>query len=269
MKKVTVLMSVFNDIDYLDAAINSILHQTFSEFEFLIIDDASKDGSSEVLDRYAELDSRIRLIKNNRNMGLGYCLAKGVKESKGELIARMDSDDIAVLNRLELQIKTFNEKQNLDILGGAAIDIDEKGNEIGYRRPPLEHNKIVKYIWTCPIIHPTVMFKKKSILEVGSYSADIRRRQDYELWFRAVAGRLKFSNLKEYLLYYRLTDNYYKKNNLRVQIDQMKIGLKGNRLIGSSYIAYIGVIVPVIKSLTPQCIRKPIFRLFDLIDPRK
>ncbi|MBT2600526.1 MULTISPECIES: glycosyltransferase [Oceanobacillus] len=266
---ITVLMSVYNDGEYLEKSIESILNQTYTDFEFLIYDDLSSDCSRNILEKYAKQDDRIKLILNSTNKGLSYNLARGVSKAKAPIIARMDADDIAFSNRLEVQMKEFKEDPSLDLLGSYVKDIDDKGNEIEIRKVPLSKERINKLIWACPFIHPTVIFKKKAIEMVGSYNPTLRKRQDYDLWFRCKAHGLNYKNINKPLLYYRFTDSYYKKNNYKVQFDQAVMGYKGCVISKASPIAYIGITFTLIKGVLPIKIRKPLTELTRKIDPRR
>jgi glycosyltransferase involved in cell wall biosynthesis len=266
---VTVLMSVYNGEDYLDAAIDSILGQTYEDFEFLIVDDASTDGSRACLQHWAEQDDRIRLVLKDVNEGLGQALHDGVNMAKAPLIARMDGDDIAEPGRLRKQVAYFEEHPETDILGTWALDIDEEGREKQYRRYPTEHEEIVRLIWTNPLVHPSVMMRKEAVQSVGSYDPDVRKRQDYELWFRCVAGGLRLANYPEALLRYRFTGDYYDRNDLRVAWGQAKIGWQGCRRVGTSPMAYLGVAVPLLRSLLPRALNAGLHKLLHRVDPRR
>ncbi|SDZ46595.1 Glycosyl transferase family 2 [Evansella caseinilytica] len=267
--EVTVLMSVYNDKKYLCKSIESILNQTFENFEFLIIDDASTDGSREILEGYAKIDPRIKLICNKNNKGLSYNLAEGTSLAKAPWIARMDADDISVKDRLAIQMQYVKEHPEIDVLGSYVIDIDDEENELEVRKVPITHEKIANLIWTCPFIHPTVLFKKASIIKAGSYDPKLRRRQDYDLWFRCLEANLKLGNIDKPLLYYRYTDAYYQKNNLKVQLQQAKMGFAGARRVKAKPIAYVGITVTLIKGILPYHIRKPISKLLKRVDPRR
>lgn len=267
--QVTVLMSVFNDIQYLKQSIDSILNQTYSNFKYLIIDDGSTDGSDLIIKEYAKKDSRIEYIINQSNKGLGYCLNFGLKSIKTKYVARMDSDDMSLPNRLEIQMKFLYDNPDIDILGGYALDIGEDGTVKGERKLPCSNERIKKLIWTNPIIHPTVIFNRERITKIGSYRQEIKRRQDYELWFRAVAANYKFANIPIPLIYYRFTEDYYKKNSFKLQIDQFKIGWQGCRLVHAYPIAYIGLFAPIIKTLVPNFLKKYFNAFLNKIDPRK
>ena len=267
--RVTVLMSVYNAGDYLDHAIRSILEQTYDDFEFLIVDDASTDRSRTRLQDWSERDDRIRLFLKDVNEGLGQALHDGVNMAQAPLIARMDGDDIAEPDRLKKQVAYFEEHPETHILGTWALDIDEEGREKQYRRYPTEHEEIVRLIWTNPLVHPSVMMRKEAIQRVGSYDPEVRKRQDYELWFRCVARGLRFANYPEALLRYRFTGDYYDRNDLRVAWGQAKIGWQGCRRVGASPMAYLGVAVPLIRSLLPRALNAGLHKLLHRVDPRR
>lgn len=266
---VTVLMSVYNGLPYLEKAIESIVHQTFSDFEFLIIDDASSDGSREVLKEWTDRDERIRLILHEENRGLGYALSEGTKEARASLIARMDADDVAVLDRLEAQVGYLERNPDVDILGGWAEECDEEGETIGHRTYPVDHEDIVDMVWASPIIHPTVIFRKEKILDVGGYDASLRKRQDYDLWFRCHEAGHTFANLPKSLIRYRFTETHFRRNDWRVALDQAVIGWRGCRRVNASPFAYVGVAFPLIRSLFPQRLQSKIVSMARYIDPRK
>jgi glycosyltransferase involved in cell wall biosynthesis len=121
---VTVLMSVYNSLPYLREAVDSILAQTYDAFEFLIVDDASTDGSRAVLHEYARKDPRIRILENDVNQGLGFCLNRGLEAAGTPWVARMDADDVAFPERLALQMQYLDAHPEVDVLGGAAVDCD-------------------------------------------------------------------------------------------------------------------------------------------------
>lgn len=264
---ITVVMSVYNGLPYLSEAIESILLQSYTDFEFIIIDDLSTDGSSEILKKYAKKDTRIELIKNTTRLGLGANLKHGVQIAQGQWIARMDADDISMPNRLAKQLEYVTANPQTDILGSYALDIDATGNTIGTRRCPTSHESIVKYIWSCPIIHPTAFMRKTSLLRAGSYGNE-KRRQDYALWFRCAANGLNFANLPEPLLKYRFTGDYFHRNNLSALLTQVKIGWKGCWQVKASPIAYIGVTIPLIKGLLPKRCGMIITKILKRFDPR-
>ena len=266
---VTVLMSVYNDLPYLQDAVESILNQTFTNFEFLIFDDASTDGSSVILQQYASQDSRIKLIANEANRGLGFNLAQGVAIAQSPWIARMDADDIALPNRLELQLNYVQANPDISILGGCAIDIDREGQFISDRKVPTTHQQIRKLIWTNPFIHGTVLLNTASIQKVGSYSRKLPKRQDYDLWFRCAKAGLKLANLSQPLIKYRFTDNTLQRNNWKVALIHVRIGWRGCWQVKASPIAYIAITKQLVIVLLPPPLRVITYNWLKQFDPRR
>lgn len=208
MNKVTisVVMPVYNAENYLKEAIESILNQTYEDFEFVIINDGSKDKSLDIIEKYIIQDERIVII-NKENSGIVDSLNDGLKLAKGKYIARMDSDDIAYLNRLEKQLKVFQKDDSIDLVYTDTMLIDKDGHEICKSwRPDL--NKTLRNLENHNFIpHPSVMFKKNTIVKLGCYTKKRLHAEDLDLWLRMVANNAKFYYLDEALLYYRLNPN--------------------------------------------------------------
>ena len=266
---ITILMSVYNGMPYVRYAIESILQQTFTDFRFLIFDDASTDGTSQLLAQYTFQDNRIKIITNDRRYGLGANLARGVEMTQTPWIARMDADDVAFPNRLELQLKYVEQHPYISVLGGYAIELNSQGQIVSERKVPTSHQQIKKLIWTCPFIHGTVLLNRESILRVGSYSKKLAKRQDYELWFRCVKANLKFANLPTPLIYYRFTDNTLQRNNLRVALTHVAIGWWGCWIIKASLFAYLAVTKQLIIALLPTSLRYVAYQWLKQFDPRQ
>lgn len=265
---VTVLMSVYNGMPYLKDAIDSILHQTFTDFKFLIFDDASTDGTSQILAQYAQKDSRIQIVTNDRNYGLGANLARGVEMAQTPWIARMDADDLAFPNRLELQLDYVAKHPEVRVLGGYAIDIDLQGNTVSERKVPISHQQIKKLVWTNPFLHGTVLLHRESILKVGSYSSQLAKRQDYELWFRCAKAGFQFANLPTPLIYYRFTNDTLQRNDWKVALTHVAVGWKGCWMIKASPIAYVAVTKQLAIGLLPPPLRYFAYHWLKQFDPR-
>lgn len=266
---VTVLMGVHNGLPRLERAMRSVLDQTFTDFELLIIDDASTDGTAEWLQKAAQQDTRIRSLRMAVNEGLGSALRRGVQMARGPLIARMDADDVSVPERLRKQVDFLEQHPDIDIVGSFALDVDEDGKVLQERRVPTSHRRIVELIWTCPLIHPTVVFRRQSVIDAGSYSAAIRRRQDYELWFRCVRAGLGFANIPEPLVHYLHTRHTLRRNHLPAMWRQARMGWAGCRIIGARPAAYIGVAFPVLEALLPSPLRAKLIHVKRRLDPRQ
>lgn len=265
----TVLMSVYNDEKFVTEAIKSVVQQLTDDMEFLIIDDHSTDRTSEIINNFQCQYPSIKIIRNESNQGLGYSLALGVEQAKGKYIIRMDSDDICLPDRFAKQIRFFEENPDIDILGGGAIEIDEDGKQGVTRVMPLSYEEIVESIWACPLIHPTVAFKRDKILQAGNYRHQASRRQDYELWFRCVKKGLKFANMPDVLIYYRFTAKSQEKQRLQQAIYQAKIGWEGCKMLDLPKWQYLAVAVPIVRAIFPPSISHLIYRSLSFLDPRK
>lgn len=183
MPKITVLMSVYNGEKYLNKCIESILNQSFSDFEFLIIEDGSTDNTIEILNSYK--DKRIRIIKNEVNIGLVQSLNKGLLAANSELICRMDADDWSESTRLDKQVKCLERDPKLVLIGSYMNHVDSEGKFISLLKVPLNNLEIkFRMMFETAIFHPTVMFRKKPVIECGMYSSSYRHAEDADLWRR-------------------------------------------------------------------------------------
>ncbi|MCA0930927.1 glycosyltransferase [Lutimonas saemankumensis] len=265
MKKVSVIMSVFNCEKFLTTAIESILQQSFADFEFIIFDDASTDGSGKIIKSYAEADDRVIAIFNTENQGLTKNLNKGIAMSKAVYIARMDADDIALPNRLSRQVEYLDKNTHIDIVGSSAIDIDENGNQLQKRQAPESHQEIIKLLPKAnPMIHSTVVFRRKSLEKIEFYNESYRTTQDYEMWFRAAGNGMIFCNLSEILLLYRMDNNYHRRKSIRYRLYDCKLRLESFKYLGIPKYKYYYALIPIILGLLPEKVYDSVKKL----DPR-
>jgi glycosyltransferase involved in cell wall biosynthesis len=181
-------MPVFNCARYLQEAIESILNQTFQDFEFVIVNDGSIDASPEILNEYARNDSRIRVI-NQPNSGIIVALNRGLLEAKGEWIFRMDGDDVALPHRFAAQLQTIRRKSHLVLLGGWCQQINSQGVPLRINKYPDQHAALVRNLETLkPFFpHPTACFRRDKVLELGGYRERFRHAEDADLWLRLAA----------------------------------------------------------------------------------
>jgi len=199
--KVTVLMAVYNCEKYLRQAIESILGQTFSDFELLIIDDGSTDNSSAII--CSHTDGRIRVLRNNINKGEAYSRKRALEEARGEYIAVLDADDIALPHRLEVQVNFMDTRPDIVLLGSSYEIIDKNGNVLQLRRALNNHLAIHwRMLFGNPICNSSSMFRRVTALEIGGYDKERYFAVDYDLWSRfAVVGKIE--QLDEVLVKYR------------------------------------------------------------------
>lgn len=251
MPKISVIMGVHNGEKTLPRAIDSILNQTFTDFELIICDDCSTDGTIQVIKDYMEKDNRVILIRNKTNSGLAASLNKCIQVSKGEYIARMDDDDISHLLRFEKQNKFLDEHKEYAIVGTCRNTFDEEGiwNIYG-QGGELSKEDIIK----CNIFtHPTVMMRKSELLSVGMYTVCDRtiRGQDFDLWCKMYAAGYKGYVLTDVLFDYYEDRNKikeikvkYRLNNYRThKIWRKKMGLS-KRYDIYAYKELLAIIIP-------------------------
>ncbi|EHU5196724.1 glycosyltransferase [Vibrio vulnificus] len=203
-EKVSVILPVFNASKYIEDAINSVLRQSYKNFEFIIINDGSTDDSSIILNDLAGKDSRIKLYERE-NKGLIYTLNEALSYCKGEFIARMDADDICSPCRLMKQLQYFESNPNVDVLG-SWVNVFGANNTI-YKY--FENDRVIKESLVRGIgsgfAHPTVMFKRKIIEQLGYnlYDEKYKHAEDIALWMK-LSKNFVFSNIQEALLMYRI-----------------------------------------------------------------
>lgn len=199
MARVTVLMSVYNGDRYLLESIESILNQTFQDFELLIINDGSTDKTREII--LSLNDSRIRLVDNEQNIGLTRSLNKGLRLAKGEFVARQDADDLSAPDRLQQQVDFLDKHSEIALLGTWHQEIDADGNFTGAWDLPSNWTQIRwSILFYTPFVHSSIMMRKNLVLsQIGFYNEALSYSQDYELWSR-IAASLPVFSLKERLV---------------------------------------------------------------------
>ena len=214
----SVAMSVYNGETHLGLAIESILAQTFTDFEFLILNDGSKDQTKSIIDIYAARDPRVRAIHRD-NRGLVVSLNQLVEESRAPLIARMDADDICLPDRFAKQMAFLAANPDHGVIGTWTTDIDEHGKPypiIGDDHPT-DHDAFIAGIGNGPMLcHPSVIMRRDLVLSVGGYHGAFKHCEDFDLWLR-LAGITKMCSLPERLVRYRHWPNQVSNRHAYVQ----------------------------------------------------
>lgn len=224
---VSVITPVYNREKYLVRCIESILEQTYSNFEFLIIDDKSSDNTLEIIKNYQLTDSRIKILENDKNLGATLSFNRGLDICQGKYVARMDSDDISLSDRLEKQVEIFESWNDLEVLGAGAILIDHNENEIGRRQFPSDFNKIKNILKTgVPVFDPSVMMRTSTLKEINGFDNRLAPADDYHLWLTLFKQKKIISNIDNYLIKYRLHDSNLSKVASREQLRKTFLALK-------------------------------------------
>ncbi len=215
---VSVLMPIYNGEKYLVEAIDSILKQTYKEFEFIIIDDGSTDKSYDIVKNYE--DKRIKLIRNETNIQLVDTLNKGVSLSKGRYIARMDCDDIAHTERLEKQLRLIEKNNDVAVVGASIQLINEYGKK-GRKYFYPEDSDYLSWclLYFSPIAHPAAMIRKTMLEGVGGYNKLMTHAEDHYLWYR-LSQVGKIINVNDVLMYIRKHQDNVTKKNVRENVEK-------------------------------------------------
>lgn len=204
--KVTVLMPVYNGERHIAAAIDSILHQTFTDLEFLIVDDFSTDGTCQIIERYGAEDQRILLVENRHQKGIVGALNTGLELARGTYIARMDADDISLPERLQRQVDFMESRPDVGVCGAwmSPLRPTRRKNWFPY---PVTHEAIkVHLLFYTAIAHPTVIMRSVLMKKYAlRYEEKHKHAEDYSLWVKC-ADLLTLHNMPEVLLQYRVHD---------------------------------------------------------------
>ncbi|HLA39858.1 MAG TPA: glycosyltransferase, partial [Candidatus Glassbacteria bacterium] len=201
---VTVLMSVYNGERFLRESVESILRQSFGDFEFLIMEDGSTDSTAVILAEYAAKDRRIRVVKNEENIGLTRSLNHGLALARGKYVARQDADDLSLPERLARQVEFMEAHPDTVLLGTGMEVINEGGKTLGRRIPPADQRSLAAelLIKNNAFGHTSVMFRLAAVNELGGYDESFAFAQDYDLWWR-MSRKWKVAVLPEALVRWR------------------------------------------------------------------
>lgn len=196
-------MAVYNGMPYVRHTLDSLLQQTFRQFELVVVDDGSTDGSPRVLAEYASKDNRIRVLRNERNLKLPESLNRGLRACRAALVARADADDLYEPDRLERQLQVMESQPETGVLGAGGWEIDAYGKVVTRFACPASDGLIRLILpFRCCLSHPVVMYRRDLVLEAGGYSEEFLKVEDYDLWARLLP-RTRFANLQLPLWRYR------------------------------------------------------------------
>ncbi len=200
--KISVVMPVYNEENYLSASIKSILNQTFNDFEFIIIEDGSTDDSAKIIKSFK--DPRIIFYQSD-NKGMVHQFNFGISKSSASIIARMDADDIAEINRFEEQIKFLETHPKIDVVGSNVIFINENGRILCKKKYPENHHEIEFMMpIESAVCHPAVMIRRKVFERLGLYDEAFGYAADHKLFLDMISSGYRFYNIQESLLKYRV-----------------------------------------------------------------
>lgn len=255
MPKVSIIMGVYNcrNFELLEKSIDSIIKQSYTDFEFLICNDGSTNDTLEYLKKFEDRDERIKILTYEKNQGLNYALNICLKEAKGEYIARQDDDDISNYRRLEKEVTFLDTNKEYAIVGTLADIFDDTGVWGTYNNPekPLKND----FYWNSPFMHPTIMIRKEAYDTVGGYriARETRRCEDIDLFMRMYAAGYKGYNIQEKLYSYRMINApKIKYRSMKYRVDEAIVKFKGYKEMGNLLGGIPYVFKPIIIGLIPQ-----------------
>ena len=226
--RVSIVLPVWNGARYLEGTLSSLRSQTMGDYELIIIDDGSDDGTSAILSKGAQVDHRIKLITNRRRSGMGFVFTQGIGLATADYVARMDGDDIAHPERLARQLDFLEANSGVVIVGSQIQLIDSLGALLGIRRYPLSdidlRRAMARY---SPFAHPATMYRRRAVLDLGGYDSRWAPAEDLDLWIRlSRVGEL--ANLPDTLLSYRLHgESVTSRQGLRMQAQSARVRING------------------------------------------
>ncbi len=257
--RISVIMGIYNCESVLEEAVDSIFSQTFNSWELIMCDDGSSDRTYEIAERYqTEFPDRVFLLRNEKNMGLGYALNKCLEIARGEYIARMDGDDLSVPERFEKEIAFLDTHPQFALVGSEMEMFDESG--AWGKTSVISEPQINDFCKHAPFFtHATVMMRADVLREVGGYTVDSRliRVEDCHLWFKIYAAGHKGANISQTLYRMRNDRNAAARRTWRARKNGMRVMRIGFRMIGMPWYKYV------------YLIRGDCLELFKLVIPTK
>lgn len=228
---ISVIMPVYNAEPYLRLAIESILKQTFRDFEMIIVNDASTDASATIIRRYAKTDPRIHFITHDQNKGLPGALNTALSQAQGKYIARMDQDDISLPDRLKLQFQFLEAHKDITLIGGGYAPFNESGHRINIFHPKSSIEIAWRFISNSYFCHPSIMFRSEALKDIGEYPNV--GAEDFA-FFSQFVQRYRCTNLQKILIHYR----EHQTNYSVTKRDKIRESVK--KTFQKNYIHYIG-----------------------------
>lgn len=250
-KRVSILMGIYNCADTLDEAIESIINQTYSDWQLIMCEDGSKDNTYEVAEKYVKSDpERFVLVKNEQNMGLNYTLNRCLELAKGEYVARMDGDDISLPDRLQMEVDFLDSHPEYAIVSGSMILFDEEGDR-GIDSN-IEKPQVKDFIKHSPFFnHAPCMIRREAFLEVEGYTVDKRllRYEDCHLWYKLYGKGYRGYNFQEPIYKMRDDRNAYRRRTFSSRLRAAYVMYVGFKLVNMPKHYYYAIAVTFIKNL--------------------
>lgn len=253
--EVSVVMAAFNEEASLRQAVQSVIDQTFTDWELIVVDDGSRDATDKILRELAESEVRIKHIRNPDNLGLPTSLNRGLQAASGRYIARADADDVNLPNRLEEQIDFLNRHPDIDVVGTGAFLIDARGRRVNSVALAETHEELAsQHFLKTHFIHPSVMIRRRFFDKIGFYDPLFVRVEDKELWLRGLKFGSRYANIQMPLIEYT-TNDYVRSWSVIYQSTKSKLLMVRKYNIKNGYRS-VGLSL-VLKVLNKVGVRKP------------
>lgn len=260
--KISIIMGIYNCEKYLAESIESIINQTFNDWELIMCDDGSKDKTYNIAQEYSQkYPNKIYLLKNERNMGLNYTLNKCLKDARGEYIARQDADDISLPQRIEKELFFLEENLEYAIVSTNMVCFDNKNGEWGnshFKEKPQN----IDFVSGSPFCHASAMIKKNALDSVNGYTVDDKflRVEDYYLWFKLYKKGYKGYNIKETLYKVRDDKDAYARRTWKNRLNEVRVKKLGFKMLNIPIKYYPYIYRPILVGLLPKGIYDKLHR---------
>jgi glycosyltransferase involved in cell wall biosynthesis len=263
--KVSIVMCVWNGAMHLRESIDSILTQTFRDFEFVVVNDASTDETAQILNEYAQRDARIKILTNEKNIGLTKSLNRGIRASHGIYIARIDAGDTSESTRFAQQVQFLDEHPDYGLVGAWTHVIDDNSQIIGDMKYPTDtvslKKDLIKYN---PFVHSSVMMRRDILEKTGLYDESWKYAQDYELFLR-ISTHAHIANIGTYLVSYRMSPVSITSDKNKEQIMcAIRARIKAIRAGQYGIASYVYILKPLLGYILPYSLKKAIKKLFAI-----
>ena len=268
---VSIITPAYNAEKYIKTAIDSIINQSYINWELIVIDDASRDNTWKIVQKYYKTDARIKILRNRTNLNVSRCLNLAISYSRGKYIARMDADDWSFPNRIKEQVTFMENDSNIVASGGAMMVCDVNLKKLYDRKYPESDIQIRKSIFrTSPFCQPSMIYRTKSLIEIGGFT-DKEFNEDLDLILR-LGQKGKFRNITNLAIKHRLLHNSLTSQNIRMmEIDTLKLRYLAVikyqyrfnlNDIGFNFIELISILI------VPNWLKKFIFNQYYIIKNR-
>lgn len=232
--RISVIMPVYNSERYLKDTIESILNQTFTDFELIIIDDGSTDSSYKIIEEYRKKDNRIIVLRNEKNLGIASTRTRGTLLAKGQYIVTMDADDISSLTRLEKQYNYLETHKDCGVVGSYVEMFNDNNEIVGIKKFHENDIDLRKRIFLySPVVQPATMIRKEVFDNIGYYDTIYTNASDLDFWFR-LGTKYKFANIQEVLLRYRIHNGSITATNLK-RLEKVTLDIRKKYSKGYGY----------------------------------